>query len=955
MVLGLCLHLNAQNTNYLRVKIYTDKPSQINELGISLENAEIKAGVFIIAELSAHELSLLANKGIHYDVLIGDMSAWYRQRNNTPESKSDIHTGTTLSKNYPVPIGFSLGSVGGFCSYSEYLTHLDQLYEMYPSRITPKQLASPTIFTIEGRPVYMVKISNNPSVYQAGKPKVLYTGMVHAREPIGMQHLLYFMYYILQHYQTNPQIKYLIDNTELYFVPVANPDGYLYNELINPFGGGMWRKNRRVNVGGSMGVDLNRNFGFMWGYDNVGSSGNPSSETYRGTSSFSEPETQIIRNLCQNIPFSIALNYHSYSNLLLYPWGYIAQSTPDDLLFKNFAMHMTADNKYVYGIGSTTIYATNGGSDDWMYGEQATKNKIFAYTPEIGSTTDGFWPATNRIIPQCQENMLQSMLAGLFTLHYGTLTDKGNLISATRNGHIVFDLQRLGLKHGENFTVSLQPLCSGVQSVGSPKVFTGLSLLQTITDSISYTLAPATQHGTKLRFLLTLNNGHFVTTDTISRIFGTLAPVFSDDCATLNNWIGTWGVTTSTFVSSPASITDSPSGFYASNSNRTITTTNAIDLNNAMFAQLKFWARWSVEVKYDYVQARITTNNGVTWTPLSGKYTKPGGTNQLLGQPLYDGDQLTWVQEEIDLSEYLGQSVKIRFILVSDNSVNADGFYFDDITITKISISPGVTAQFAANTTTVLQGQKVQYNDLSSGNPLSYQWLFQGGTPPSSIQPKPLVSYTTSGLYDVSLTVSGASGSNTAFAPNFISVLDSILCRPVVFAGADANILPTQTLQITDASASNFSTLFWTTSGNGTFSNPTILNPMYTPGSQDITTRRVVLQLDAHPIYHICRGASDQLVLTIGNQTAINDLDNNLISIYPNPSQGVFHIKNQSDENILSVEAVSTSGIIVYKSKAAICSNHVAKIDLASLMQGVYMIRVTTQNKRYVFKAIITR
>src|SRR6185503_2455375 len=103
---------------------------------------------------------------------------------------------------------------------------------------------------------------------------------------------------LLENYNTNPEVKYLIDNLEMYFVPVVNPDGYIYNETTNPNGGGMWRKNRRDNLDGEYGVDLNRNYGYNWGYDNNGSDPNTASDTYRGDTSFSEPETQNLKNFC---------------------------------------------------------------------------------------------------------------------------------------------------------------------------------------------------------------------------------------------------------------------------------------------------------------------------------------------------------------------------------------------------------------------------------------------------------------------------------------------------------------------------------------------------------------------------------------------------------------------------------------------------------------------------------
>ena len=144
------------------------------------------------------------------------------------------------------------------------------------------------------------------------------------------------MYYLLENYGTNPEVTYLVDNRELYFVPVFNPDGYAYNEQISPNGGGMWRKNRRDNGSGIFGVDMARNFGYMWGYDNLGSSPTPSAIDYRGTGPFSEPETQAIREFCIEHNFLTSCTYHTYWNIIFPPWGYNLEQTPDSTIFNRF-------------------------------------------------------------------------------------------------------------------------------------------------------------------------------------------------------------------------------------------------------------------------------------------------------------------------------------------------------------------------------------------------------------------------------------------------------------------------------------------------------------------------------------------------------------------------------------------------------------------------------------------
>ncbi|NIV14192.1 MAG: peptidase M14, partial [Aliifodinibius sp.] len=193
---------------------------------------------------------------------------------------------------------------------------------------------------------------------------------------------------LLENYGSDQEVTYLVNNRELYFVPIINPDGYVYNEQTDPNGGGYWRKNRRNNGNGSFGVDLNRNFGYKWGYDNNGSSPTPSSETYRGTAPFSEPETQVIRDFCLNHDFELTLNYHTYGDLLIYPWGYINALTPDAPIFTALAVDMTQYNNYSHGNASQLLYPVNGEANDWMYGEQTAKDKIFAMTPEVGPA---FW------------------------------------------------------------------------------------------------------------------------------------------------------------------------------------------------------------------------------------------------------------------------------------------------------------------------------------------------------------------------------------------------------------------------------------------------------------------------------------------------------------------------------------------------------------------------------------
>lgn len=684
----------SQNATHQQIKISASPEAfaALSAAGIPVDDGFFnkKENTLTLA-VALEDLLVLNQNGIQYTVEIEDLSAHYARRNAGYSLDEVMQQGMRASSDYPVPYGFELGSCGGHSTVDQCYDHLDNMRSLYPDLITEREPVS-DLLTHEGEPMYYVKISTN-SDKNEDKPQVLYTGMHHAREPGGMQHLLYYMYYILEQYEFDPAIRDLIDNTEMYFIPIVNVDGYMHNINTYPAGGGMWRKNKRINSGGgSMGVDLNRNYGFAWGWDNEGSSPTPSSETYRGPSAFSEPETQILKEFCESHDFKIALNYHSYSNLLLYAWGYISQTTPDELFYSEYAKRMTADNHYVYGPGSTTIYPSNGGSDDWMYGEQETKEKILAYTPEVGSYGDGFWPSIPRIIPLCQENMLQSLLAARYSGYYGELRDETPVIIPEKVSFIDFTLQRMG-QTPANYTVSVEPLGNSFLSIGEPLTFIDMDVLQTITDSIPFQLNSNVKNGDTLRYVLTLDNGFYFTRDTLMKVFGTPVVIFYDDFPNADNWNGQWGLYGTLPYSPPYSIADSPTGNYSNYTNSSFTLNNSIDLSHASVAVLNFYARWRIEAGYDYVQVGISTNNGSTWTPLKGEYTKAGSANQASGQPLYDGIQSKWIREQIDLSPWSGQSVKLRFNLRSDAGTTDDGFFFDDLSVTIIDITTSTENQ----------------------------------------------------------------------------------------------------------------------------------------------------------------------------------------------------------------------------------------------------------------------
>jgi len=163
----------------------------------------------------------------------------------------------------------------------------------------------------------------------------------------------------------------------------------------------MWRKNRRNNGGGSWGVDLNRNYPYEWGYDNYGSSPDPNSTVYRGTGPASEPETTAMVAFISGRQFNTALTVHTYGNIWIAPWGYDSfyPTNWDD--YVEVGTLATEFNGYSHGPGAILYGAANGVTFDYDHGEHG----IMSWTPEIGNSGDGFWPAQSRIVPLAEENL----------------------------------------------------------------------------------------------------------------------------------------------------------------------------------------------------------------------------------------------------------------------------------------------------------------------------------------------------------------------------------------------------------------------------------------------------------------------------------------------------------------------------------------------------------------------
>jgi murein tripeptide amidase MpaA len=271
--------------------------------------------------------------------------------------------------------------------------------------------------SFEGRPIWMIKISNRPNIDQ-NEPEILIECNMHAREHLTAEQCLYFVHLLTDNYKQptalGQRVTNIVNTREIYIIPMLNPDGAMYDISTGAFTG--WRKNRQTIPGSTkVGIDLNRNWSYMWGCCN-GSSSNPGSARYRGQYPFQATEDQVLRNFIESRvvngvqQIKEILNVHSYGQHVLYPYGYTKATTDahmtldDHKAFAAMAQKMASLNGYKAMQGSQ-MYIYDGDFIDWAWGTQ----HIFGFTWELypawGCGCGGFHPPDSVIQQQTSRNM----------------------------------------------------------------------------------------------------------------------------------------------------------------------------------------------------------------------------------------------------------------------------------------------------------------------------------------------------------------------------------------------------------------------------------------------------------------------------------------------------------------------------------------------------------------------
>jgi carboxypeptidase T len=256
-------------------------------------------------------------------------------------------------------------ALAGYHSAASLAEEMKQLAAQHPKVAKIKEIGR----SVEGRPILALRIGAGPR----GSRKLLFMGCHHAREWIAVE-VPFLLAKELIEKANDQRISKWLSEGEIWVVPMVNPDGHEFTRTHDR----LWRKNRRKNADGSFGVDPNRNYGYMWGTLNVPTSSHvPSDETYVGPRAFSEPETRAVRDLVAAEQFHGVVTYHSFSQLVLYPWGFTAQAVPDPRDRTDLSQTATkicdcirqVHNVYYTPEQASQLYPTAGDTADWTYGE----------------------------------------------------------------------------------------------------------------------------------------------------------------------------------------------------------------------------------------------------------------------------------------------------------------------------------------------------------------------------------------------------------------------------------------------------------------------------------------------------------------------------------------------------------------------------------------------------------
>jgi len=642
--------------------------------GFDSESRELKSNNEIDIQVDEYDIRVLKSKKVSYEILVDDLGKQYDKKFRNWTRTKNIDNRALIDE-------FELGSMGGYFTADEIYDRFEMMKKQYPEFLKAIDTVS---FTFENRPIIIYTFGDTSNI----KHELLITSLHHAREPGGASVVIYFLEDLLKKASENePEAMYLLETRTLYVIPVVNPDGLYYNQSIRPQGGGMWRKNRVVNSDTSIGVDLNRNYGpyEYWNAPINGSSENPDEVTYRGTEPFSEIETRAVRDFVLSKNIKLALNYHTYGNILIYPLSALSKETDDSVYFRKLCREFSRESRYIYGLDRQTVnYSGRGVADDWFYWKGEGKDKrVFAVTPEVGKVVDNFWTTPDRILDHCKENL---------NMNYQFLW----------SADINWRLQEAAVEKIEDLNVLKIEIANIGRTDAVAKPDFALSsldqniIIKTTPESekirdneylgyFSYSVSGGISNGDETRVQLSLNQNGVIRYDTLKFVIWQSGRILLFEDEELQgdwdkgNWDGELNPDKERFV-----LSDSPNAFYPDKDTNYLQMLEPVSLNCNQ-AELHFQSYWEIEPNYDYGVIEISDDNGFSWKKIYSTRMAQGsgakGSTIEEDEFAFTGYSLGWVKQTIPLNAYIGKSVLLRFGLLTDISSNAPGWRLDSIFI----------------------------------------------------------------------------------------------------------------------------------------------------------------------------------------------------------------------------------------------------------------------------------
>ncbi len=799
--------------------------------------------------------------------------------------------------------------IAGYHTYEEALEVLQEVAANYPEICTLTDIADShgkeyfndgvTGYEDYQHDIWMLKISDNVNENE-DEPAVYYMGAHHAREPISTEVVLGIIEHLTTGYGNDEEITNMIDNAEIYIIPMVNPDGHevVLNQLNT-----WWRKNAADNnengvfsytSDGPDGVDPNRNYG--WNWSGEGASGNPNSDLYYGPYAFSEPELAAMRDLMASHPFTAGISYHSYSELVLYPYGYSSScQAPDHEALSELAINMAETIPKIVGSGhyypeqANDLYPASGVTDDWAYGNHG----IFSFTVELGQE---FIPSASQVPTIVSDNIEAAMI----------LLNRPN--HQVLRGHI-YDAETLD-------PIVAQVFIDGIDNNGA-------SFREAYKSSEAF--------GAYYRLLKAGN------VEATYSAYGYLPQTISD----------------LSILSDEASIQD----VYLT---RTTTTTISGSVLDGSTGE-------------DIEGAEVTILN----TPLDPVYTDENGFYNM--EEVSYGDYTIKVNKEGYSPALLEKTINneqtvFSFVLLPSEAITfEEGVFNDDFTMTGqpwvIDNSIAYEGDYSSasgnindnsSSTMILHienraaGAISFYTKVSTESSYDFLKFYIDGTMQDQWSGE--MTWTAASFVlsegDHDLKWEYKKDGNTIGGSDKVWV-DYIEIPPMLTttanAGPDQLICHNETAQL-NAFADNYNEISWSTNGDGNFDDSAILDPIYTPGANDINNESVELTLTASGTENI----SDHLFIEIELCTGIEQLyikPDFVIS--PNPAEQQFtvslHAFTGGSFEILSVSGESIFFTMLPKDREEFLFNS------KNLTTGIYLVKLTNNNGYFSVKRVMIK